>query len=115
MRKIALAAASLVLFSTLAVWAAPQARVGPPPPRVEAPTLQPSPNHVWVTGYWKWTGINYEWFDGRWVKAKKGKVWVAGAWEQVGSRWAWTPGKWAKPEKPKPEARKPKPGKQSLP
>jgi hypothetical protein len=109
MRKIALAVLGLVLFSALAVSAAAQPRVGPPPPRIEAPTLQPSQNHIWITGNWKWTGINYEWVDGRWIKAKKGKVWVAGTWEQVGARWVWKPGEWVKPKPPKPP--KPKTGK----
>jgi hypothetical protein len=107
MRRIALALFCLTLFFALAARVAAQPRVGPPPPRVEAPTLQPSPNHVWITGYWKWAGINYEWVDGRWVKAKKGKVWVPGTWEQDGARWVWKPGKWVKPKPAKP----PKPGK----
>jgi hypothetical protein len=77
-----------------------QPRVAPPPQRVEAPTLQPSPNHVWVPGYWKWAGVNYEWIEGRWVKAKKNRVWVPGTWEQVGARWVWKPGKWEKIPKP---------------
>ncbi len=109
MRRIALAVFCLVLFSALSLPAGAQPRVGPPPPRLEAPTLQPGPAYVWITGYWKWTGINYEWVDGRWVKGKPGKVWVAGSWEQSGARWVWKPGKWVKPKPPKPP--KPDPGK----
>ena len=104
MRKTAwalLAALSLLAVSGLA---GDQPRVGPPPLRTEAPTLQPGPDHVWIPGYWKWAGINYEWVDGRWVKAKKGHIWAPGKWEQVGSRWAWKPGKWAKPGSDKPQA-----------
>ena len=114
MRKIAFALLSLCLFAALAGLAAAQPRVGPPPPRLETPTLRPSPGHVWATGYWKWTGFNYEWLDGRWIKAKKNRVWVDGSWQQVGNRWVWKAGKWVKPQKlapkPKPKA-KGKPGK----
>jgi len=99
---------SLILASAGAALAQP--RVGPPPPRVESPTLQPSSSHIWITGYWKWTGIHYEWTDGRWVKAKPGRIWVPGAWEQVGSHWAWKPGKWVKAKGLKPKGPKPRPG-----
>ncbi len=109
MRKTALALMGALFLAALAGLAVGQPRVGPPPPRVEAPTLQPGPNHVWIPGYWKWAGVNYEWTDGRWVKAKKGRVWVPGTWERAGARWAWKSGKWAKPESGKPKrARKPK-------
>lgn len=111
MRKTALALLGALFLLALAGLATAQPRVAPPPPRVEAPTLQPSPNHVWIPGYWKWAGINYEWIDGRWAKAKKNRVWVPGTWERVGARWAWKPGKWAKPEKAKPKGGKAKPGK----
>src|SRR5512138_1194731 len=109
MRKTALALLSVLLslVLTLAGAAFAQPRVAPPPPRVESPTLQPGSNHVWVTGYWKWTGIDYEWADGRWIKAKKGRVWEPGVWEQVGNHWVWKPGKWVKPKPPKPPKGKP--------
>jgi hypothetical protein len=110
MRRVLFVVLGLILFFALAALASAQPRVGPPPPRDEAPTLQPGPEHVWITGYWKWTGINYEWVDGRWVKAKKGKVWVPGEWKQVGAHWAWKPGKWVKPKPPK-APKPPKPGK----
>lgn len=112
MRKTALALLGALFLMALSGLAIAQPRVGPPPHRVEAPTLQPGPNHVWVSGYWKWAGVNYEWVDGRWVKAKKNRVWVPGTWNQVGARWVWKPGKWAKPEKPKPEGEKTKRDKQ---
>jgi hypothetical protein len=111
MRKTVLALLGALSLMALAVMATAQPRVAPPPQRVEAPTLQPSPNHVWIPGYWKWAGVNYEWNDGRWVKAKKNRVWVPGIWERSGARWVWKPGKWAKPEKPRREGGKAKPGK----
>lgn len=91
---------SAVFFLAVALAAAgAKPRVAPPPPRVEAPTLQPSPAHVWLPGYWKWAGINYEWIEGRWVKGKPGRVWVPGAWEPQGSYWTWKPGRWEKIKK----------------
>ena len=81
MRRTAWALLGALLLLTAAGLAADdQPRVGPPPPRNEARTLQPSPAHVWLPGYWKWAGINYEWAEGRWAKGKKGKVWVPGTW-----------------------------------
>lgn len=93
--------ALLAVFFLAAALAAADAkpRVAPPPLRVEAATLQPSPAHVWIPGYWKWAGINYEWVEGRWVKGKPGRTWVAGTWEHKGSYWAWKPGKWQKDKK----------------
>jgi hypothetical protein len=108
MRKTAWAVMAVLLLVAMSGLAGDQPRVSPPPLRVEAPTLQPSPSHVWIPCYWKWAGINYEWVDGRWVKAKKDRIWVPGTWEQVGSHWVWKPGKWTKPETAKPEAKKTK-------
>lgn len=100
MKKTAFALmAVFILAAASAVTADQKPRVGPPPLRVESPTLQPSPKHVWVPGYWKWAGINYEWVEGRWVKAKPNKVWVPGTWEENGSYWVWKPGKWTKVKK----------------
>jgi len=114
MRKTSWAVLVILGLAVVSALADDPPRMGPPPLRNEARTLQPGPEHVWIPGYWKWGGINYEWVDGRWVKGKKGKVWVPGTWEQAGSHWAWRSGKWVKPEKlkaapvkpPKPEKSK---------
>ncbi|HPW17192.1 MAG TPA: YXWGXW repeat-containing protein [Candidatus Aminicenantes bacterium] len=96
MKKTLFAPAAVFFLAVAFAAADSKPRVAPPPLRVEAPTLQPSPAHVWVPGYWKWAGINYEWVEGRWAKAKAGRVWAPGVWENKGSYWAWTPGKWEK-------------------
>jgi hypothetical protein len=113
MRKTALAAVAALLLMAMSGLAGEDPRVGPPPLRVEAPTLRPSLNHVWMPGNWKWAGVNYDWVEGRWVKAKKNRVWVPGTWAQVGNHWVWKAGKWMKPEsdKPKKDKHKPKPAK----
>ena len=40
---------------------------GPPPApvREELPP-QPTPQSVWVPGYWHWTGMQYAWIPGHW-------------------------------------------------
>ena len=106
MRKTACAVLAVFFLALVPAAADQKPRVAPPPLRVEAPTLQPSPAHVWVPGYWKWKDINYEWVDGRWVKAKPNRAWVPGMWEQQGSYWVWKPGKWTKIAKDEPKAEK---------
>jgi len=107
LRKTSCAVLVILGLAVVSALADDPPRMGPPPLRSEARTLQPGPEHVWIPGYWKWGGINYEWVDGRWVKGKKGKVWVPGTWEQAGSHWAWRSGKWVKPEKLKAAPEKP--------
>lgn len=97
MRKTVWAVTAALFLAAASVLAGEDPRVPPPPPRTEAPTLQPSPAHVWLPGYWKWAGINYEWVDGRWAVGKKNRVWTPGTWEQVGNRWFWTDGRWTNP------------------
>jgi len=103
MPKTAWVVLGVLLLAAAPVLPGDQPRVGPPPLRTEIPTLQPSPAHVWIPGYWRWAGINYEWMDGRWVKAKKNRIWAPGTWEQIGIHWVWKPGKWIKPETAKPK------------
>jgi hypothetical protein len=110
MKKTVFAVMAVLLLAAVSGLAGEGPRVGPPPLRVEAPTLRPSPYHVWVAGYWKWAGINYEWVEGRWVFVKSNKAWVPGTWEQVGNRWVWKAGSWKKigTDKPKADKHKPK-------
>lgn len=108
MRIKALALLGTLFFAAVPVLTSDEPRIGPPPLRIESPTLQPSPRHVWIPGYWKWAGINYAWIDGRWVKAKPKRAWVPGTWEQVGNHWVWKPGSWKKIETGEPKAVKKK-------
>ena len=69
--------------------------VAPPALRVETRTAQPSPRHVWVSGYWQFSGGQYVWTPGRWdTPAQAGATWQAASWSQVGGRWVFTPGRW---------------------
>ena len=36
----------------------------PPPLRMEAYGVAPGPGLVWVGGYWRWVGRDYEWTSG---------------------------------------------------
>jgi hypothetical protein len=96
MKKTALVVLAVIILGTASGYAATKPRTSPPPLRVEVIVVQPSPRHVWVAGYWKWSGVNYAWVEGRWVKVKPNRAWVPGNWKQVGSYWAWTPGRWEK-------------------
>src|SRR5258708_39915275 len=39
----------------------------PPPERVEVITVAPSPEHVWIRGYWAWRG-GWVWMPGHWER-----------------------------------------------
>ena len=50
----------------------------PPPPRVYRIPPQPSPEFVWVEGYWYPQGHHYAWHDGYWTRPPyAGAYWVA--------------------------------------
>jgi len=68
----------------------------PPAPRVEViPGPAPSPNHVWIGGYWFWNGKAFVWIAGGWhPRPRPGAVWVEGRWEKRGEGWVWIGGKW---------------------
>jgi len=68
--------------------------MGPPPPREERMAGQPGPGHVWISGYWRWSGAGYSWRSGHWAKARQGKAWAPGRWEQKGRKWVWRDGQW---------------------
>src|ERR1700676_1733072 len=54
-------------------------RIGPPPaPRAYRVPAQPSPDYVWVEGYWYPQGSRYRWHDGYWTRPPyEGAYWVA--------------------------------------
>ncbi len=59
---------------------------------------QPSPDHVWVIGYWWWTNQTYMWVPGYWaVPPYKNYVYVSGYWTHVNNHWVYHRGGWAKP------------------
>lgn len=68
----------------------------PPPPIVEViANAAPSPNHVWVSGYWFWNGQSYVWIKGGWYPRPRGVTgWVAGHWEKRAEGSVWIGGYW---------------------
>ena len=70
-------------------------RVAPPAPRVEVRPVQPSPNHVWTSGAWRWNQGQHVWAPGRWEVNRPGHVWVDSHWVQDNGQWAFYDGRWA--------------------
>lgn len=65
----------------------------PPPPRVlVAPP--PRAGWVWVPGYWGWNGRRHVWYDGRWVRERRGYHYVAPEWRPDGDRYGFRRGRW---------------------
>ena len=66
----------------------------PPRPHVALPP-RPVSSAVWIAGYWDWTGSNYVWVDGHWLRnPPHGKRWMPGKWIQSPRGWYWNPGRW---------------------
>jgi hypothetical protein len=55
----------------------------PPPPREVIIGVAPSPDHVWVGGYWDGSPGHYRWVGGHWDRPpSRGAHWVAPRWER---------------------------------
>jgi hypothetical protein len=67
----------------------------PPTVRVETRTVAPGPGYIWTPGYWRWSGGNYVWVSGAWVRPPRTTaVWVPGHWVHRPRGWVWVPGHW---------------------
>jgi len=67
----------------------------PPEPRVEVYGPPPHPDHVWIPGYWKQRGGEWDWAPGYWAKRPRPHaVWVPGNWEPRRGGWVWHRGHW---------------------
>jgi hypothetical protein len=66
-----------------------------PAPQVEVQSAAPSPDYVWIPGYWDWNGSEYVWISGKWAELSAPQAtWVPGHWEQTGGGWMWVSGYW---------------------
>ena len=74
----------------------------PPPPQQDAPTPQPSPQAVWVPGYWHWTGAQYTWIPGHWETPPPGVTWAAPRYSLVDGSTVYEPGAWTRAPAPPP-------------
>jgi WXXGXW repeat (2 copies) len=67
----------------------------PPVVRVETRTVSPGSRYVWTRGYWRWTGVNYEWVPGSWIeRPRPAAVWIEGGWMRRPGGWVWVAGHW---------------------
>ena len=68
----------------------------PPAPQKEVIPAAPSPNHVWVAGYWTYRYSGWVWVAGCHIlRPRPQAVWVAGHWERHPRGWVWVYGRWA--------------------
>ena len=68
----------------------------PPAPQQEIVGVAPSPEHVWVSGYWTYNHDRWAWKKGHWERRPhREAVWVAGHWDRTAGGWVWRPGHWA--------------------
>jgi hypothetical protein len=67
----------------------------PPAPRAESASPQPSPQHVWIPGYWAWRSNQQQWIEGHWeIPPHPGATWMPARWDQRGSEYVFTDGYW---------------------
>lgn len=67
----------------------------PPAPQPEGQGERPTPQHIWVPGYYRWHN-GWTWTPGGWWKPDSpNRVWIAGEWGpgQDGTLW-WRSGYW---------------------
>lgn len=70
-------------------------RIGPPPPHREVVVRRPGPRHVWVPGYYRFSGHRYRWTRGRWaMPPRPHAVWVPGQWAPRRGGHVWIGGYW---------------------
>ena len=68
----------------------------PPALQQDVVLAQPSPQHVWLAGYWTWRNDRYEWMSGHWeLPPSSNSVWVAPRWEQQGNAYKFYEGYWS--------------------
>ena len=101
---------AVLVFSAATLFAAssvPNAPTVPPAPVVDkplapagndAPGDQPTTQHVWVPGHWRWSEGAYVWESGRWeIPPAPTVVWNQPEWQQQGAGFVLKEGYWAEP------------------
>lgn len=103
-RAASLAAAVLLGSTGLIAASVGQAPTVPPAPIVDQPLApaandtpdeQPTPQHMWVPGHWRWSEGSYVWEAGRWeVPPVPNVTWIAPQWQPQGSGYVLKEGFW---------------------
>ena len=68
----------------------------PPAMRHETWGRAPSDRHFWAPGYYRWSGREHVWYDGRWELRRPGYEYVSPRWVNAYGRWEYMPGYWAR-------------------
>lgn len=68
----------------------------PPRYQQEMRPAQPSLNHVWIDGNWKYNRPTktYNQGNGRWALPSRGRQYQSGEWKNNNKGYYWAPGKW---------------------
>jgi WXXGXW repeat (2 copies) len=67
----------------------------PPALQSEVVLARPSPDYVWVAGYWTWQDNRYEWVSGQWViPPHSNSAWVSPHWEPENGGYRFYEGYW---------------------
>lgn len=83
--------------------------VGPPTNQADIKPPPPSPQHLWLPGYWNWQDGRHVWVRGHWEPPKDKVVWVAPQWVFQGQLWTFYPGHWLPVSAPPPATDGPPP------
>lgn len=61
----------------------------------EVVVAQPSPQHVWIEGYWTWQSGRYVWVAGHWeVPPRSGAIWVPPVTQRRDNEYVFQEGYW---------------------
>lgn len=79
------------------LFAPPPVALAPPPLPVYVVPLPPSNGHLWAPGYWGWSGEDYYWVPGTWVRPPQvGLLWTPGYWGWRSNAFVWNGGYWGR-------------------
>ncbi len=67
----------------------------PAPPNADVVTPSPSPNALWVPGYWDYNGSGYAWAAGHWeLPPPNAQTYIAAHWENRAGSYVFVRGYW---------------------
>ena len=94
-KLLAIAAFAVALAVPAAQASGVYVRFGPPPRAREVVVVRPGPRHVWVPGYYRYSGARYVWAPGYWaIPPRHRTAWVAGYWAHRPGGYVWIAGYW---------------------